>query len=57
MTILVRIRNVYGNETIYPVCESARKFTELTGKKTLSRSDVAVIKSLGFTVTIEAQEL
>jgi len=57
MSITVSIRNVYGNERIYPVCENAQKFCKLTGKQTLSRSDINVIKSLGYSVSIEAQEL
>lgn len=57
LKIIVRIKQVYGNELIYPVCKFACAFAELTGKKTLSRSDLAHIKYLGYTVELEAQTL
>ncbi len=56
-TLLVEIKNVYGNETIYPVCDDAHVFTQLTGKKTLSRNDIAKIKMLGYEVQVKAQSL
>lgn len=57
MKIIVEIKNVYGNELIYPVCEESKKFIMLTGKKTLGRSDISTIKSLGYTVEVKAKEL
>lgn len=50
--IKVKVRNVYGVERIYPVCESADIFTRLTGQKTLSRESIALIKKLGFSVSV-----
>ena len=35
-TIKVQIRNVYGNETVYPACPDAVKFAALCGTKTLT---------------------
>jgi len=49
--VQVEIRNVYGNELIYPVNETAKLLTALTGKKTLSSWDIKNIKALGYTVT------
>tara|TARA_R110001592_G_scaffold88612_7_gene260929 strand:+ start:96 stop:269 length:174 start_codon:yes stop_codon:yes gene_type:complete len=57
MTIIVKIRNVYGNERIYPVCPKAATFARLAGTKTLSTYDIRAIKSLGFEVQVEAQTL
>lgn len=56
-TLLVEIKNVYGNETIYPVCDDAHIFTQLTGKKTLSRTDISKIKTLGYEVQVKTQAL
>ena len=56
-TIKVQLRNVYGNELIYPMCDDAKRFTRLTQTKTLHRDDIAVIKSLGYTVETVAKEL
>lgn len=50
MTVKVQIKTNYGQEAIYPACETSKKLVKLTGKKTLSRADVAVIKSLGYQV-------
>ena len=55
--IKVQLRNVYGNELIYPMCDDAKRFTRLTQTKTLHRDDIATIKALGFTVETVAKEL
>jgi hypothetical protein len=57
MTIQVTIRNVYGNELIYPVCDKAKALAHLTGKKTLSHYNVQTIKRLGYTVEVIAPTL
>lgn len=53
MLVIIRIKNVYGNELIYPECETSLKFTSLTGKKTLSLKDMSIIKSLGYEVRVK----
>jgi hypothetical protein len=53
MEITVRITKNYGQEAIYPACQTSETFTSLTGRKTLSRTDVEHIKSLGYTVNVE----
>ena len=57
MNIQVTVRNVYGNTMVYPVCETAIKFTKLTGRKTFTHSDLCLIESLGYTVENVAQAL
>ncbi len=52
MTIQVEIKNIYGNETVYPVCEHAKLLAKLAGHKTLTSYDVQVIKQLGYTVEV-----
>ena len=42
MTITVSIKNVYGNDLIYPVCDKAIQFAKLTGKKTFSKHDLNI---------------
>lgn len=49
-TLLVKSRDVYGTRLYYPACEISRMFSSLTGKKTLSLSDLATVKKLGFQV-------
>ena len=48
--VLVEVRNVFGNETIYPANAAAERFAAIAGKKTLSKTDLANITSLGFVV-------
>ena len=48
--IFFTVKSVYGKETIYPVCDQAKVFTALTGKKTVSLSDLKLIESLGFAI-------
>ena len=57
MQIVVKVKNVYGNELIYPVCEHAKMCAELTGTKTLSQRNVDTLKRLGFEFIVEAQKL
>jgi len=55
--VIVRVREVYGVERIYPVNDNAQRFADLTRKKTLDRVDLRDIKALGFNVTSEAPTL
>lgn len=57
MEILVCVRNVYGNELIYPVCEKAKLLAKLAGRKTLGIADIKTIEALGFVVRVEAPKL
>ena len=52
MTIQVKIKNVYGKETIYPVCESAKAFATLAKQTTLTSREISLIKQLGYTIEV-----
>lgn len=52
MTIQVMIKNVYGNETVYPACEKAKIFASMVGQKTLTHADLSSIKALGYTIQV-----
>jgi hypothetical protein len=52
-TITVEIKNVYGTERIYPICENAKRFAMLTSTKTFNRNIIEIIKSLGCKVEIK----
>ncbi len=51
--IVVRVKNVYGNDTIYPVCARSKLFADLLGQKSLTFGDMRIIEELGFKVTIQ----
>ena len=56
-TITVQVREVYGVEAIYPVCNSAFLFAQIAGTKTLTRRTIALIKQLGYTIDVQQQEI
>jgi hypothetical protein len=56
-TITVAVKDVYGKQTIYPVCYAAHTFAALTGCVTLTRAAMKHIEHLGYTVVIKQREL
>lgn len=48
--ILIEVKNVYGNQTIYPANEKAKIFAEMLGQKTLTPRDLDGIARLGFKI-------
>jgi phosphate/sulfate permease len=55
--VLVTIKQVYGNETIYPANDTAQVFADLIGTKTLSRMKLALIQGLGYSVEVQQTTL
>ena len=55
MKITVRVRNIYGNRTIYPVCEAAQTFARIAGTQTLPYWVITAIKKLGYAVEVEQE--
>jgi len=52
MKIFVEIKNTYGNELVYPVCENAKAFARIAGTKTLSQKTLNEIKHLGYELAL-----
>ena len=57
MKLIVKIKNVYGKDLIYPVCEKAKLFAALIGQKTLgelgySEYNINSIKDLGYSIEV-----
>ena len=50
--IKVEIKNVFGTEKIYPLCEDAKLFASMKSQATLTRADIAIIKNLGYSVEV-----
>jgi hypothetical protein len=57
MEITVKLKSVYGNDLIYPVCDKATLLASLTGKKTFTDESIKTIKNLGYTVTVQPETL
>lgn len=53
MNITVSIKNIYGNQTIYPACEASKTFAAIAGTKTLTTQTIKLIKRLGYTVNVQ----
>ena len=51
--LLVRIKNVYGTDTIYPANGQAEFIAELAGTRTLTAQAIRIAKTLGFTFEME----
>lgn len=57
MKITVSIKNVWGNELVYPICPKAKIFAEISGKVTLTPYAISRIKALGYEVEVERPTL
>ena len=55
--IIVQIRQVYGNETIYPACKTSAFFAALAGTKTLTEGALRMIRAQGYEIEVEAPRL
>lgn len=56
MLITVAIKSIYGNQTIYPVCNKAEAFASIAGTRTLTPQVIKQIKALGYEVRVEQQQ-
>ena len=55
MKIEVEVKNVYGNETIYPVCPLAHKFANLLQQRTFTPTDIRKLQDCGIEVFLAPQ--
>ena len=56
-TLIVKKKNVYGNERIYPVCNKAIIFSCIAASKTLCPITIANIKKLGYKFETQKEEI
>jgi hypothetical protein len=57
LKITVRVRNIYGNKTVYPVCDKAQIFAQLAGHSTLTRATLDGIRRLGYLIEVQQEEV
>ena len=50
MKLIVQIKNIYGVNRIYPVCEKSKTFSRIAGLKTLQPTVIDEIKKLGYKI-------
>lgn len=56
MQITIRVRSVYGIETIYPVCHAAELFAKIAGTKTITPHALRDIAALGYQINVEQEQ-
>ena len=56
-TLIVKKKNVWGNELIYPVCQDAILFSCIARTKTFCKITIANIKKLGYKFETEKEEI
>jgi len=55
--IIVKVKDVYGNRLVYPVCDNAQHFASIAGTKTLSTVVLKTIEAMGYDIEIEQEKL
>lgn len=55
MTITIQIKNNYGKDVAYPVCEKGKEFCKIAGTKTITKEMAESIEKLGFTIQVQQQ--
>ena len=53
-SVKVQIKNVYGNETVYPACPDAVTFAAIAGTRTLTADTLRRIAALGYEIHVVA---
>jgi hypothetical protein len=53
LKIVVRVRNIYGNKTVYPVCDKAKLFACIAGHSTLTSATLDGIRRLGYLIEVQ----
>lgn len=56
MNITVRVRSIYGIETVYPACPAAELFAKIAGTKTLTPHALRDIAALGYQINVEHEQ-
>lgn len=55
--IHVLVKTNYGNQTIYPNCESSKTFCRMLDQKTLTPLNIKYIRELGYKIVIDTPEV
>ena len=55
--IIVEVKNVYGNDLVYPVCQDAISFASISGKTTLTSDALRLVQTLGYEIVVQSAAL
>lgn len=53
-TIVVEIRDQFGNRTVRPICETAKTLASIAGTTTLTAHTLRQVEKLGYRIVIES---
>jgi hypothetical protein len=56
-TMTVNVRETYGQQRIYPVCQNAHEIAGMMGTKTITTQVIKTLKRLGVSVQIQQPEI
>ena len=56
LTIRIELRDQYGKQVVYPVCEVAKTFAAIAGTSTLTDVTLMRINSLGYNIITTQKE-
>ena len=57
MKLIVQIKNIYGVNRFYPVCEKSKSFSRIAGLKPLQPTVIDEIKKLGYKIETRGEKL
>ena len=57
LAITVRVRTIYGNRVVYPVCDKAKIFAQLAGHSTLTSATLDGIRRLGYLIEVQQERV
>ena len=52
--IKVKVKQNYGTDAVYVVSKHREAISRLTGRKTVTESDISALRALGFDFAVEA---
>lgn len=55
MQITIEIKNNYGVQVVYPVCDTAKQFAQIAGTKTLTHQALCIIERMGYAILQQQQ--
>jgi len=55
--IKVKVKNVYGQDLVYPICPKAKIFAQIAGTTTITPETLSKIMLLGYDVINEPTKL
>jgi len=57
MEIIVEIKSVYGNRSVYPACNKSKLLADIAGTKTFTNRALDSIKALGYSIQVKQVEV